>query len=79
MIYNYIVKKGSKRKMKKYFSYKQEIDKCTLIDLLDELEYQSKEKTIARFITKDKCIIEECNQKIFLLKMRILEMNQTMD
>lgn len=65
--------------MKKYFLYKQEIDKCTLVELLDELEYQSKEKTIARFISKDENAVEECNQKIFLLKVRILEMNQATD
>lgn len=65
-------------KMEKYFLlYKQEIDECTLIDLLDELEYQTKERTIARFISKDMNALEECNQKIFLLKVRILEINET--
>ncbi|WP_195515459.1 hypothetical protein [Paraclostridium bifermentans] len=65
--------------MKRYFSYKQEIDKCTLIDLLDELEYQAKEKTIARFVSKNEKKVEECNQKIFLLKMRMLEINEVVN
>lgn len=58
-----------------YLLFKKEISKCSLTELIDELEFQVKKKTIAKYVSKYQPDVEEAEYKIFLLKIRILELS----
>lgn len=60
--------------MEEYLLFKQKIDKFNLFELIQELEYQISDKIIFKFVSKDAKKMEIAEQKIFLLKVRILEL-----
>lgn len=62
--------------MEEYLLYKQKIDKFNMFELIQELEYQVSDRTIFKFVSIDQKKAEIADQKIFLLKVRILELGR---
>lgn len=60
--------------MEEYLLFKQKIDKFNMFELVQELEYQISDKIIFKFVSKDQKKMEIAEQKIFLLKVKILEL-----